>query len=198
MSVHDRDRDVSRQKPSRLAVAALAVGLAGLLASCTSAQRGAADVAGSFNCVNPVAVYDELPDGWAISARVAAFPVVDVHQRGRTMSGIEGGPRLAFSKIPIAIKADQALRIEISPKSPANVLLDWRIIANEPVSSIDVRGCEGVCRFDNQPECPLGETGDWVVYTGGMWSAEPACASVRVVTETESKTVRFPLGVACT
>ena len=79
-----------------------------------------------------------------------------------------------------------------------NVFLDWGVLANEPALSIDVPGCEGVCRFDNQPECPLGQTGDWVVYPGGMWSAEPACASVRVVTETEAKTVGFPLGVGRT
>jgi len=196
--VGGRDRDVPRQRSSRLAVAALAVGLAGLLASCASVQRRAVDVPVSFNCVNPVAVYDELPDGWAIYAGVAAFPVVDVHQRGRAMSGIEGGPRLVFSKIPIAIRADHSLGIEVSPNSGVSVRLDWGISANVPASSIDVRGCEGVCHFDNQPECPLGETGDWVVYPGGMWSAEPACVSVRVMTETEAKTVRFPLGVGCT
>jgi hypothetical protein len=65
------------------------------------------------------------------------------------------------------------------------------------VPSIEFSGSSGVCETDFQPNCPLGEAGQWVVYAGGVWTTDAACTGLEVVVDDQTVEARLPIGVEC-
>lgn len=68
---------------------------------------------------------------------------------------------------------------------------------SEPGTSIEVAGCPGVCELQDQPDCPLGESGEWVVYPGGVWTTDAACISIEIITDQRTAVAQLPVGTEC-
>ncbi len=175
-----------------MVVAVAALGLVGCSDSVGSDDGR--DPIPTLNCVNPIDIMDEPPDGWYTVVDVVAFQDVDSHQLGRFDA--ETGRR--FSKFGLVLRADAAFVLKVAEASRPNAVLDWHTLEEaDPSTAIAIDGCAGVCEFELQPGCPLGETGEWVVYPGGVWTVEPACIELEITTDRASETVRLPIGVTC-
>lgn len=147
----------------------------------------------AFNCTGAIDVLDEPPEDWSSVLDVVAFPGDDVLQRGR--SDEESGRR--FSKFGLVIRADRSFVLSVAESSRPNALIGWGVGSDVPAASIEFAGCSGVCETDFQPNCPLGETGQWVVYPGGMWTVDAACIGLDVMVEDATVEVPIPIGVEC-
>lgn len=145
-----------------------------------------------FDCMGAIDILDAPPDRWSPVLDVIAVPD-EVLQRGRFDE--EMGRR--FSKFGLVIRADRAFVFSVAESSQPNVLMGWGTGAGLPVPSIEFTGCSGVCETDFQPNCPLGESGQWVVYAGGLWTTDAACIDVEVVADEQTATARLPVGVEC-
>lgn len=182
------------------------VGLALLLAvvgaGCTSAddasEPGLPTLGAPFSCGEPIDAFDDLPEGYRAVGEVVAFPTEELLQRGRTGPDNDPGSARSFSKLGLVVRAGAVFQIHVAGDSQANALLHWGNTGpNDPVSSIAVPGCEGTCDSLVQPGCPDGEDRDWVVYPGGLWTLEPACVSLIVLTGAERAVVDLPAGERC-
>lgn len=147
-----------------------------------------------FDCANPIDILDEPPDDWTPILDVIALPGDRVLQRGRFDDEIGR----SFSKFGLVIRADRAFSLSVAEASQPNALMGWNTGSDVPVTSIDITGYSGVCETDSQPNCPLGETGEWVAYPGGVWTIDPARIAVEIAVDEQTTTVELPIGVACT
>jgi hypothetical protein len=141
----------------------------------------------SFNCDHPIEVVAELPDSYVIVADVVALPGDGgMLQRGRVGPDNDAGSRRAFSKMGLLLRPGTTFQIHVAPDSQQNALFRWgNLGGNGPVGSIVVGSCPG-------------DTNDWLVYAGGVWTLEPACAELVVLTAETVETLRLPLGAPCT
>ena len=73
--------------------------------------------------------------------------------------------------------------------------MGWNLGSNPPVVAIDIPGCSGICAGDDEPNCPLGESGNWIAYPGGVWTIDSAC--IEIATDGETTLVELPIGLEC-
>lgn len=95
------------------------------------------------------------------------------------------------------MRARQSFTISVRAESRPNAPIGWGTDSQDPSTSIEVAGCPGICEFD-QPSCPLGESGEWVPYPGGVWTVDAACISIEIVKDEETVIAQLPIGVECT
>lgn len=95
------------------------------------------------------------------------------------------------------MRSDRAFSVTVAVKSQPNALIGWGTDSSTPATSIEVTGCAGLCETDWQPNCPLGASGEWVVYPGGVWTTEAACISIEIATDAETVTAQLPIGKQC-
>ena len=140
----------------------------------------------SFNCDDPIDVMKELPASYVTVADVVALPGAgDVLQRGHAGPDDDAGSRRAFSKVGLLLRPATTFQIHVAPDSQRNALIQWgNVDANVPVGSIAVAACPG-------------DTNDWIVYPGGVWTLDPACVELVVLTAKGAETVRLPVGAPC-
>lgn len=173
----------------------LAVALTSISGACSAVSTSDDDRSVRlFDCLNPIDISDGPPDGYTPILDVVALPSDRVLQRGRFDDKIGR----TFSKFGLVLRADRAFTLNLAEASQPNALMGWGAAADPPVASLDFTGCSGVCRTDNQPNCPLGESGDWVVFPGGVWTVDPACIVLEVIVDGEIDAHRLPVGVECT
>jgi hypothetical protein len=147
-----------------------------------------------FDCANPIAILHEPPEGWLPVFDVIALPGEPILQRGR----FDDELGRSFSKFGLVIRADQALTLIIAKVSRPNALMGWNDGLGSPVEAIEIAGCSGTCLTDYQPNCPLGESGNWVAYPGGVWTIDAACIEIEIETADQAATAELPIGVECT
>jgi hypothetical protein len=139
----------------------------------------------TFNCTDPIDVLQELPDSYATVADVIALPVSGDQGRGHTGPDNDVGSRRAFSKVGLLVRPATTFQIHVAPSSQRNALIQWgNVEANEPVSSIAVSSCPG-------------DRNTWLVYPGGVWTLEPACVELTILTTKATETVRLAAGAEC-
>ena len=152
----------------------------------------------SFACDGPIAVVDQLPDDYYPVSDVVAFPSDDELQRGGLGLDNDPGSARSFSKFGLFVRAGADFQIHVAGDSQANALIGWSNVGLPgPVSSIAVDGCPGSCESTGQPECPAGVTGQWAAYPGGIWTLEPSCVSLVILTADTTSTVKLPVGERC-
>lgn len=135
------------------------------------------------------------PADWRTVLDVISLPQSRVLQRGSLDE--ETGRR--FSKFGLVIRADEQFMITVVEGARPNALIGWSNgTTNEPVQSIVVPGCSGLCETDWQPDCPLGESGAWVVYPGGVWTEERTCLAIEIAAGDRVVTAELPIGTECT
>ncbi len=172
---------------------AATLGVLGCAASNTEQSEHLASSALAFDCANPIDILDEPPNGWLAVGDVVALPGDRSLQRGRYDSELGR----SFSKFGLVMRADRAFSVTVAVESQPNALIGWGTDSRTPATSIEVTGCAGLCETDWQPNCPLGASGEWVVYPGGVWTIEPACISIEIVTDAETVTAQLPIGKQC-
>lgn len=181
-------------------LACLALFLVAVAAACSSGDDDPSlpALGSSFSCGDPIGAFDDLPDDYRSVSEVVAFPTADLLQRGRIGPDNDPGSARAFSKFGLVVRAGAVFQIHVAGDSQANALVHWGNTGpDDPVSSISVGGCEGSCDSLVQPGCPAGDDWDWVVYPGGVWTLEPACVSLVVLTGSETAVVDLPVGERC-
>ena len=160
-----------------------------VIAACTPRENPPPDVpllGRPFNCDEPIDVLTKLPDSYVIVAGVVALPgASDILQRSPVV--LEGDPNFprAFSKMGLLLRPATTFQISVAPDSRQNALIGWG--TNDPeeaVGSIAVGSCSG-------------DTHEWLVYPGGVWTLDPACVELLIVTEQASEIVRLPLDAPC-
>jgi len=161
-------------------------------AACSGSGPPVAESSQVLDCSNPIDIVDGPPEGWSAVLDVIAVPDDLVLQRGR----LDGEIGRSFSKIGLMIRADQALTLSIAEASQPNALMGWNASAN-PTATIEIDGCAGSCTTDWQPGCPLGESGEWLVYPGGVWTLDPACIEVEIAARGETAIVELAIGAQC-
>jgi len=145
----------------------------------------------------PIDVVDRLPPSYAAVDDVVAFPTYENLQRGRSGPDNDLGSSRSFSKFGLLVKSGSVFQLHVAGEDQANALIYWGNVApTDPVSSIRVDGCVASC--ESQPDCPGEENAEWGVYPGGVWTLEPACITLLVLTEQETGEVRLPVGESCT
>lgn len=168
-------------------VAATLLGISAVACTSTDADTNELPPLGdSFNCDDPIDVLQQPPDGYATVADVVAFPVTgDRPQGGRVGPDNDAGSRRAFSKMGLLVRPATTFQIHVAPRSQRNALIQWgNVDANEPVSSIAVSSCPG-------------DRNDWLVYPGGVWTLEPACVELTILTAKATQTIRLAVGAPC-
>lgn len=139
----------------------------------------------SFNCHDPIDVLQEIPDTYVTVADVIALPGNgDILQRGRTGTDYDPESLYTFSKMGLLLRPGATFRIDVARNSQPNALIEWSIEGEKLVDSIAVTSC-------------AGDANDWLVYPGGVWTLEPACVELTVITAEATGTIRLPVGVAC-
>lgn len=146
-----------------------------------------------FDCSNQIDILDEPPEDWRTVLGVIALPDDRLLQRGRVDEELGRG----FSKFGLVLRADQALTITVTGASRPNALIGWNNGLEEPVTSIEINGCSGLCETDYQPGCPQGESGEWIAYPGGVWTADPACIAIEIVAGDRTAIAELPIGAEC-
>lgn len=168
--------------------AAAALSVAGSACATTDGEPSDLPPLGaSFNCDDPIDAVEDPPGSYMTVADVVALPGTgDMLQRGRVGPDNDAGSRRSFSKMGLLLRPATTFQIHVAPDSQRNALIQWgNVDANEPVGSIAVASCPG-------------DTNDWLVYPGGVWTLEPACVELVVLTTETAETVRLPLGAPCT
>jgi hypothetical protein len=168
-----------------------------LAAGCSEPDADSAPPATSrvLDCANQIDILDEPPADWRTVLDVIALPQSRVLQRGSLDE--ETGRR--FSKFGLVIRADEQFTITVVEGARPNALIGWNNgTTNDPVHSIAVPGCSGLCETDWQPDCPLGESGAWVAYPGGVWTEQPTCLAIEIAAGDRVVTTELPIGTECT
>lgn len=175
--------------------------LALVMAACSAPNAEAALarplLGAPLSCDDPIAAFDDLPEDFSAVSGVVAFPTDPLLGRGR--AGPDNDPESArrFSKFGLFVRAGAVFEIHVAGESQANALLHWGNVGpSDPVSSIAVDSCQGSCD-PIQPACTGGEERKWIVFPGGVWTLEPACTSLVVVTDGKRTQVKLPIGEAC-
>ena len=177
----------------RLVIVVIVLALSSVACSDSSeADEGQSAI--SLDCANPIDILDAPPPGWTSVLDVIALPEDQILQRGRFDDQIGRW----FSKFGLVIRADRTFTVSVAQASQANAVMSWNSGSGAPVASIDITSCSGVCQTDFQPNCPLGESGEWVVYPGGVWTIEPDCIALEIAVDGQTATARLPIGVQCT
>lgn len=173
-----------------VAVVLLAVATAG----CTWSPAPTAELSyQAFNCADPIDILDEPPDGWLPVLDVIALPDDSILEWG----SLDDEVGRTFSKVGLVIRADEPLTMSIADASLPNAVMGWNDGSTAPGVAIEIPGCSGTCATDHQPNCPLGESGKWIVYPGGVWTIEPACVQIEIAAGKRSTTAELPIGVEC-
>ena len=159
------------------------------VAACTSFENPLPDLpqlGKPFNCDDPIDAVAKLPDSYVIVADVVALPdASDLLQREPVRPDNDANFSRAFSKMGLLLRPASTFQIHVAPDSQQNALIEWgNVDAEEPVASIAVGSCSG-------------DTDEWLVYPGGVWTLEPACVELVVVTAQTSEIVRLPLAAPC-
>ena len=160
---------------------------AGLQVACaTPDPKAGRDVnspaAGTLNCGDPIDELDKLPSGYSSVLDVAAFSIPTRLERGS--GGIDSKPDLRFSKFALLVRESASFEVAVGSASHGSALVHWGNVGQaDPVDSFAVRACHG-----RKP---------WLVYPGGIWTAEVGCVSLVVRTPTAAAEVRIPVGVHC-
>ena len=166
-------------------VATLALVAAGAACSSGDESSDLPPLGDPFNCEDPIEVLNELPDSYSTVADVIALPGTgDILQRGRSGPDNDLESRRAFSKMGLLIRPGTMFQIHVAPDSQRNALIEWGNVNNAPVSSISVASCPG-------------DANQWLVYPGGVWTLDPTCVELVVLTADASETIRLPIGVPC-
>lgn len=147
----------------------------------------------AFDCTNPIDILDEPPADWSTILDVIAFPNDSILERGP----LDDEVGRAFSKFGLVIRADEPLKLSIAEASQPKALMGWNLGSEAPVLAIEIPGCSGTCATDFQPGCPLGESGEWIAYPGGVWTIDPACIEIEISTGTQSATAELPIDTEC-
>ncbi|MGF1597930.1 MAG: hypothetical protein ACFCVK_13520 [Acidimicrobiales bacterium] len=171
---------------SRLAAAALAV----VAKACSEATAPAEELAHQFDCANPIDILHEPPDGWPAVLDVIALPDDPVLERSRFDDDIGR----SFSKFGLVIRAGVSFTLSIAESSQPNASRGWNQGSTAPVLAIEIPGCPCTCASDVQPNCPLGESGEWIGYPGGVWTIDPACTEIEIATGSRTTTAKLPIG----
>lgn len=162
-------------------------------ASCSGTTDAPPEAAAVFDCANPIEVLDAPPADWSTVLDVIALPDDPVLERGRLDE--ETGRR--FTKFGLVIRADEALTVRMAATSPPDAVMGWGVGSGAPVPSIRIDGCSGRCPSGHQPACPFGDSADWVVYPGGIWTQEPACVEMAIEVGDDKAVTRLPIGIEC-
>ncbi|MEQ1874335.1 MAG: hypothetical protein ABL953_11460 [Ilumatobacteraceae bacterium] len=138
-----------------------------------------------FICDEPIDVLQEVPETYVSVADVVALPGDgEVLQRGRTGTDYDPESLYTFSKMGLLIRPGATFQIHVAPDSLGNALIEWNIEDEHLVGSIAVSSCPG-------------DPSVWLAYPGGVWTLEPACVELIVITADATGTIRLPVGVAC-
>ena len=152
----------------------------------TATPSGLPSLGAPFNCRAPIDVIDVLPDGYEAFADVVALPDgSDVMQGGRSGPDNDLGSRRAFSKMGLLIRPGTSFQIHVGPVSQGNALIHWGNAGNDdPVGSIAVESCSG-------------DPDTWIVFPGGVWTLEPACVELIVLTDVAQEPISLPISTTC-
>ena len=175
-----------------MAFMARAVVLAGVVwlvgSGCSTSTDNArielAPVGAPLDCRDPIDLLDTVPPSYRVVSDVVAFPDIEMHQRGRT--GPEGGPHSArrFSKMGLVIRSGATFEIHVAGDSQDNAVIHWgNTGTGDLVSAIAIDSCSA--------------NAEWLVYPGGVWTLEPDCITLQVVTTETISDVRLPIGTSC-
>lgn len=164
----------------------------------SSDEQAEENSSAALDCRDPIDILDVVPDGYEAVADVVALPNAEVLRRGPNQYESESGKQFSFSKMGLVVRSRATFRIEVADASRGGALLRWGNTGDsEPVASLEVDACAGRCLSAEQPGCPEGESGEWVVFPGGLWTLEPGCVSLEVVSAGETHELALPIGEAC-
>ena len=166
-------------------IAVVTLGVAGTACEGGGEPTDIAPLGALFICDDPIDVLQEVPDGYVTVADVVALPGNgDILQRGRTGTDYDPESLYTFSKMGLLLRPDATLQIHVAPDSQPNALIEWSIEDELLVDAITVSSCPG-------------DANDWLVHPGGVWTLEPACVELIVITAEETETIRLPVGIPC-
>jgi hypothetical protein len=118
-------------------------------------------------CVDPIDETDDLPEGYRSTLDVVALPETTTHQRGR----FDPDSGFTFSKMGLLVRTGASFHIEVATRSLDNALIRWDNTGSiDPASPLRLQNCQG--------------SRTWLVYPGGVWTIEPACVTLLVLTDT--------------
>ena len=91
-----------------------------------------------------------------------------------------------FAKVGIAIKAQAKFSLVVPDAWKDRMRIGWGNQGYTLATIVQVPGCRS-------------STTDaaWLVYPGGFWLTQAACVPLTVRTDTESRTIRVPIGISC-
>lgn len=174
------------------ATAALLVGGAIGCVAALSLSRGPAQAVPpailggpTVSCDRAVQFTDDPIEPFELANQFFGYPAAESHQLGSR--GTDGDPesQRRFASIPLIVRADVDLVLEIGPDSSQLAQLKWGI-EGEPALVQRIEPCT-----------PPTGAGEWAILTGGLWTLEPACVRLLAHTPTGSTEFLIPLGATC-
>lgn len=139
-----------------------------------------------LNCDDPIDVVDSVPDEYSAFSDVVALPTgEDQLQRGRSGPDNDLESRRMFSKMGLLVRPGTTFQIHVGPASQGNALIHWgNAGTDDPVGSIAVETC-------------AGDSDTWIVFPGGVWTLDPACVDLLVITDSDQEQLQLPIAADC-
>jgi hypothetical protein len=140
----------------------------------------------TFSCLDPIS------SGDSVAAVKSGSPVLNVMALSRKPDETIGWGGASFdgfrfAKVGIAIRSRTKFDLVVPPGWQDKMRIGWGNRGYTFATTLHIPGCSA----GQQPEP------DWLVYPGGFWLTEPACAPLIIQTDTDRLTIDIPVGTNC-
>ena len=158
-----------------------------------------------LKCLGVIDAIEELVSGYTAYGSGGGFVALPsgTLQLGRPGPGDSGYEDYRLAKFGLLVRRSRQAMLRIV-SAPDDAFLDYGQSEFGSAGALTVGPCDThgpLCEPDsagNTPGWPCGpDRGEWLVWAGGIWVAEPGCVKVLVSSEDEEIRVQLAVGASC-